>query len=315
MPSSATARGILYSLVCLVLLGTMPIISNLRPPDIGALPFAFALSFWEVVFGLPVLLAELRGSRKGVFGARLAPATRWRMGWVTLLTGAIFGLATYLYVVGVERAGATNAAIAMQATPLFAMILEALFLKGRKTPVELALTFLMLGALYYLGTSGTFLMSGLSIWFVLTLGVPLLWTIAHTFIKVEFARTPITPTQVTFFRVVISTLVLLCILVAVDPAEAGALAFHAVLQPFSALMGLVYLAELVFWFSSMRHIDVSLASSINAPWPVLTMILAFFLLGDSIALYQIGALFVVVASIYGLTLVSMRKERRLNAAN
>ncbi len=308
MPQSSVAKGIAFSLICLVLLGVMPIISNLRPAALEALPFAFALSFWEVMFGLPLLIAEARHGDRGIFGAKLSTPVRWRVIGVTLLTGALFGGATYLYVVGVEKAGAANAAIAMQATPLFAMILEALFLKGRKTPAELALTFILLGALYYLGTGGTFQMSGLSIWFVLTLCVPLMWTIAHTFIKVEFRLTPITPTQVTVFRVIVSMLILFAILTALNPADFLAVALDAILQPFSVLMGLVYFAELVFWFRSMRHIDVSLASSINAPWPVLTMVLAFFLLGDSIALYQVGALVVVIAAIYGLTRVSMKKE-------
>lgn len=307
MPKSSVAKGIAFSLVCLVLLGVMPIISNLRPAALEALPFAFALSFWEVVFGLPLLVAESRHHDRGIFGARLSRQVRWRVVGVTLLTGALFGGATYLYVVGVEKAGATNAAIAMQATPLFAIILEALFLKGRKSPAELALTFTLLGALYYLGTGGTFQMSGLSVWFVLTLCVPLLWTIAHTFIKVEFRLTPITPTQVTVFRVTVSAVMLFVILMVLNPTDFLAVALDAVLQPFSVLMGLVYLAELVFWFRAIRHIDVSLASTINAPWPLLTMVLALFLLGDSIALYQVGALVVVIAAIYGLTRVSMRK--------
>lgn len=314
MPSGSVTKGIVYSLACAVLLGVMPIISNLRPAGIDALGFAFALSVWEAVFGLPLLLAELRTGRRGVFGAHLPARIRWRMGGVTLLTGALFGVATFLYVLGVERAGATNAAIAMQATPLFALILEVIFLKGRKSAAELGLMALMLLALYYLGTSGSWQMSGLSVWFLLTLVVPLLWTIAHTFIKVEFIETPITPTQVTFFRVTISALILFVILIAVHPSDFIGLATTALLQPFSILMGLVYLAELVFWFSAIRHIDVSLAATFDAPWPVLTMILAVFLLGDTIAPYQIGALVVVIATILALTRLSVAKERRLRAA-
>ena len=314
MFTSSTAKGIAFSFVCLVLLGVMPIVSNLRPAGIDALPFAFALSVWQVVFAAPTFATELTGRNKGIFGARMTRAQWFRVTWATLLTGALFGISTFLYVLGVEKAGAANAAIAMQATPLFALIFELLFLKGRKTVTELALTFVMLLALYYLGTSGTMLMTGLSPWFLLTLAVPFLWVTAHTFIKLEFAHTPITPTQVTFFRVFISTLVLFVVLAIAYPADFAALGLDAVLQPFAILMGLVYFLELVFWFSAIRHIDVSLASTIDAPWPVLTMILAVFLLGDSIALYQIGALVVVIAAIVGLTRVSVRKEKAARVA-
>lgn len=306
--SPSVGKGIALSLVSLTLLGIMPIISNLRPSEIGALSFAFALSVWQVVFAAPVFVWELRKGTKGIFGVDLPRRERRRMILVALFTGALFGLATYLYVLGVEKAGATNAAIAIQAYPLFAILWESLFLKRRKTAVELALTAVLIGALYYLGTGGTFLMSGLSPWYLVSLGVPLVWSIAHVIIKEELSSTPVTPAQVTFFRVAISTLFLALGLIAAVPSEIGS-GISAVFQAMSALMGLVYFLELIVWFYAVRHIDVSLASSITTPWPAVTMVLAVPFLGDAIAPFQVAALVVVVACIYGLTLVSLRKNR------
>lgn len=304
----SVGKGIALSLVSLTLLGVMPIISNLRPSDIGALSFAFALSVWQVVFAAPVFGWELRKGTKGIFGIDLSRKERHRMILVALFTGALFGLSTYLYVLGVEKAGAANAAIAVQAYPLFAILWESMFLKRRKTPFELTLTAVLIGALYYLGTGGTFRMSGLSPWFLVSLGVPLLWSIAHVIIKEELSNTPITPSQVTFFRVAISTLFLAVVLVIVVPSGIE-LGFSAVFQVMSALMGLVYFLELIVWFYAVRHIDVSLASSITTPWPALTMVLAVPFLGDAIAPFQVAALAVVVVCIYGLTLASLRKNR------
>ena len=306
--STSVGKGIALSLVCLVLLGTMPIISNLRPAEIGALGFAFALSVWQVVFAAPVFALELRSGARGIFGLNLSPRERGRMTLVALFTGMLFGLSTYLYVLGVEKAGAANAAIAIQAYPLFAILWESLFLKRRKTPVELALTAMLIGSLYYLGTGGTFRMSGLSPWFLVSLGVPLLWSIAHVIIKEELSNTPVTPTQVTFFRVAISTLFLFFVLAVLGPSDLLA-GVGAVFQVMSALMGLVYFLELIVWFYAVRPIDVSLASSITTPWPALTMALAIPFLGDTVQIYQMIALVVVVACIYGLTLMGLRKAR------
>lgn len=306
LASPSVGKGIALSLVCLALLGTMPIISNLRPSDIGALSFAFALSVWQTVFAAPVLALELRNGARGIFGLDLPQRERRRMILVTLFTGAMFGLSTYLYVLGVERAGATNAAIAIQAYPLFAILWESLFLKRRKTAIELALTAILIGSLYYLGTGGTFRLSGLSPWFLVSLGVPFLWSIAHVIIREELSNTPITPAQVTFFRVAISTLFLLAILAVAVPSGVG-LGMSAVFQVMSAVMGLVYFLELIVWFYAVRHIDVSLASSITTPWPALTMMLAVTFLGDRIEAYQVVALLVVVACIYGLTVAGIRK--------
>ena len=306
LASSSVGKGIALSLVSLALLGVMPIISNLRHSDVSALSFAFALSVWQVVFATPVFGLELRSGTKGIFGLDLSRGERGRMILIAVFTGSLFGLSTYLYVLGVEKAGATNAAIAIQAYPLFAILWESLFLRRRKTSFELVLTAILIGSLYYLGTGGTFMMSGISPWFLVSLGVPLLWSIAHVIIKEELNNTPITPAQVTFFRVAISTLFLLAMLaVAVPPGIA--LGLSAVSQTMSAIMGLVYFLELIVWFYAVRHIDVSLASSITTPWPALTMILAVPFLGDTIATFQIVALFVVVACIYGLTLAGLRK--------
>lgn len=304
MPSRSVAPGLVLSFVCLVLLGMMPVIANSRPDGMEALPFALALSIWQVVFAGPVAAFEWRRIDRGILAARLSRPARRRLVALALVTGAMFGLATYLYVLGVEKAGAADAAIALQAYPLFAILWESLFLKRRKTRVELALTLGLIGALYYLGTGGTWRLAGLSPWFLVALGVPLLWSIAHVIIKEELARTPVTPAQVTFVRVAISTVFLAAVLaLAGSPDELGAAVFHVA----AVAMGFVYYVELIVWFYAVRHIDVSLASSITTPWPALTMVLAALFLGDSIEGYQIWALIVVVACIYGLTLASLKK--------
>lgn len=306
LKSPSIRNGIALSLVSLSLLGVMPIISNLRPSEVGALPFAFALSVWQVIFALPVFGLELKSGTRGIFDIELSQREGRRMIAVALFTGAMFGLSTYLYVLSVEKAGAANAAIAMQAYPLFAILWESLFLKRRKSALELTLTAVLIGSLYYLGTGGTFRVSGLSPWFLASLGVPLLWSVAHVIIKEELSLTPITPVQVTFFRVAISTLFLFTILAIAMPSGI-ATGVSTIFQTMSAVMGLVYFLELIVWFYAVRHIDVSLASSITTPWPALTMVLAVVFLGDTIQTYQIVALLVVVACIYGLTLVSLKK--------
>ncbi len=312
--SPSVGKGIALSLVSLSLLGVMPIISNLRAAGIDALSFAFALSIWQVVFAAPVFGWELSGGTKGIFGLDLSHKERRRMIYVAFFTGALFGLSTYLYVLGVEKAGATNAAIAIQAYPLFAILWETIFLKRRKTAFELALTTVLIGSLYYLGTGGTFQMSGISPWFLASLGVPLLWSIAHVIIKEELSNTRITPAQVTFFRVAISSLFLL-VLLAVFVPGGFQLGFSTIFQTMAAIMGLVYFLELIVWFYAVRHIDVSLASSITTPWPALTMVLAVPLLGDTVESYQIVALIVVVACIYGLTIASIRKAKQPASAS
>lgn len=307
MTKTQPARGIAFTLVCLCILSAMPVISNSRPEGFNALAFALCLSIWQTIFALPLFLFELRGRSKTIVKANLGRRSAIRVGLVAILTGIAFGLSTYLYVLGVEKAGATNAAIAIQAYPLFAILWESLFLKRRKSPAELALTAVLIGTLYYLGTGGTGRLDGLSFWFLVALGVPFLWSIAHVIIKEELARFPITPAQITFFRVLISSVFLGAVLLVLDPQGFDARLLMWDYQSYAVLMGLVYYLELIVWFHAVRHIDVSLASSITTPWPAFTMVLAALILGDKIELFQLIAFALIVSAIYGLTLLQLQK--------
>ncbi|WP_349359971.1 DMT family transporter [Stappia sp.] len=308
MKAPDTKIGIALALVCLGLLAVMPVLSNARDLRVEALVFAFALSLWQVVFAVPLFAREMMGTRKGVFAATWAPGRKRRALLIALLTGAMFGLSTYLYVLGAEKAGATNLAIAIQAYPLFAILWETLFLGKRKTPVELLITALLVGTLAFLATGGTLRPDALSLWFLVALGVPFLWSVAHVIIRQELTQTPVTPAQVTFFRVAISTVFLGVMLLAGGGFD-GSVA-QALLVPHAVALGLVYYLELIVWFHAVRHIDVSLASSITAPWPAVTMVLAAVVLGEAVEPYQIGSFVVIVACIYALTLASLRRSRQ-----
>ncbi len=309
MKSASTSTGISLALVCLALLATMPVISNARPDGFSALSFAFYLSLWQLVFATPLFIWELRGPNRGLFSSELTRPARRRAFSVSIFTGILFGLSIYLYVLSIQKAGAANAAIAIQAYPLFAILWETLFLKRKKTLPELALTAVLILALAYLGTGGTGRISGLSVWFVAALGVPFLWSIAHVIIKEELAETPVTPAQVTFLRVWVSAAFLAIIMAIAEPTGFAAAALRSDYQTFAITMGLVYYLELLIWFYAVRHIDVSLASTITTPWPAFTMVLAAIVLGDKIEVYQIVTFLIVVLCINGLMLASLRKTR------
>ena len=308
MKRHRSGTGISLAFICLMLLGLMPILSNGRPAGFAALSFAFFLSVWQILFSLPLLFRELGSADKGIFAAHLAPSLKRRAITIILLTGVIFGLSTYVYVLAVERAGAVSSAIAIQAYPLFAILWETLFLKRRKTVAELCFTLLLLAALSYLATGGTWHIEGLSYWFLLALAIPLLWSVAHVIIKEVLDRTPITPAQVTFFRVLVSTVFLGIVLTVVSgPGDIASDLRNLDFQRSALIMGLVYYLELVFWFYAVRSIAVSTASSITTPWPALTMILAILFLGETVEGYQLIALGVVICSIYGLLLAGAKK--------
>lgn len=315
MFNSRKRLGVLFSFISLLLLGFMPIISNSRPLHISALNFALYLSIWQLIFSTPVLLIELRSNNKGIFAADLSDRLKRKTAIIILITGAMFGISTFAYVLSMEKAGSVGAAIALQAYPLFAIILEAAFLKKKKRLNELFFTMILIIGLFYLVTQGTWQIDELSIWFGLALCVPLIWSIAHISLREVLNRTPITPVQVTFFRVLISSIIIFSISFTVHGLDEIINPLrNSTFQVFASLMGLVYYLELISWFYAVRHIDVSLASSITTPWPIITMVLATIFLHDSIESYQIIAMLLVIMSVYGI-LYSGRRNSRLIITN
>jgi len=301
--------GIALAFVCLLLLGAMPILSNARPAGFDGLTFAVWLTVWQLLCALPLYAVEQRRRT-----ATAVPVHRYpvRTVVIALATGAMFGLSTFMYVVAAEKAGAVSMVIALQAYPLFAALLEAVFLGKRKTPAELAFTLLMLAALVYLTTEGSFRSADVSWWSVFSLGIPALWSVAHILLRGLLVSTPITPNQVTVSRLVISGAFLL--LVAAAFGDAGALLRGAMdldFQKAAFLMGFAYYLELILWFYAMRYIDVSVASSVTVPSPAVTMVIAIVFLGETVERYQVFALVVVVVSMYGMLLAGNRNRKRL----
>ena len=304
--------GIAFAFGCLLLLGAMPLLANARPVAYDGLTFAVWLTFWQLLCALPLYGVERRRRPAAAAARRGYPP---RAVAIALTTGALFGLSTFMYVVAAEKAGAVSMVIALQAYPLFAALLEAIFLGKRKTPAELFFTLVMLVALVYLTTGGTFRIADVSWWSVFALGIPALWSIAHIMLRGLLVSMPITPNQVTLSRLVISGLFLALIALAFGDAgsllrAAGDIAF----QQAAFIMGLTYYIELVLWFYAVRHIDVSVASSVTVPAPAVTMLIALVFLGEAVERYQVLAMVVIAAGMYGLLLAGRHGRRRLPAA-
>lgn len=295
--------GVGLAILCLLILGAMPILAANRPARFDGLTFAIAITFWQLVAAMPLLVIErARGKR---FPKLIG---RGRAGLITLATGAMFGLSTYMYVVAAEIAGPVSMVIALQAYPLFATAWETLFLGKRKSPLELFFMLVMLLALVYLTTEGTFRIADISWWSAFALGIPLIWSIAHLLLRHVLTTTAITPNQVTISRLVISGAFLLLLALVIGTPSALAGAFTAAdFQKAAFILGVAYYLELVLWFYAMRHIDVSLASSVTVPAPAVTMLLTVLFLGGEVAPYQVAAMAVIAVGMYGLLFAGRRR--------
>lgn len=305
--------GIAFAFLCLVILGAMPILSNARPAGFDGLTFAVWLTVWQLIAALPLHLIELPARRRAAARGAASPGRRTLA--IGFLTGAMFGIATFMYVVAAEKAGAVSMIIALQAYPLFAMLWEALFQGKRKSRAELACTLLMIAALVYLTTGGTLRAAEISWWSAFALGIPLLWSIAHVLLREVLVKTAATPNQVTVSRLLVSGACLLLLHAAFGaPGALSAALGDFAFQKAALIMGLAYYLELLLWFHAMRHIDVSVGSSVTVPAPAVTMLISVFLLGQGVETYQIVAMAVIALGMYGLLLAGRRARQSASAA-
>jgi drug/metabolite transporter (DMT)-like permease len=305
---SGLRKGIALASCCLCLLGVMPIIVNARPDTSAAVTFAFWLSFWQLLFGLPLQIREWRSGERGVLARGPDAGGNRRTVMITLVTGSLFALSTWGYVLAFQKVGTVNAAIALQVYPLFAAGLEAILLRRGRTLSELGFIILIVIAVYDLATQGTWRMSGMSAWFAVALAVPLLWSVAHVILREVLVTTQITPNQVTSSRLLVSMLFLLPLALVVDgPAELTRTAIDVPGQQVAVIMGLAYYGELILWFHAVSHIDVSIASAITVPAPAVTLLLAMVFFGERVHTFQVVALSLMMIGLGGLLRATCRR--------
>jgi len=59
-----------------------------------------------------------------------------------------------------------------------------------------------------------------------------------------------------------------------------------------------YLGGHYFWYISIKNSDLSISSAIQAPQPILTTTLATLILGESLAIYDLVGIILIVSSIF-----------------
>lgn len=296
-PAPDRRKGVALAFLCLLLLGAMPLIAAHRPAGSGGLTFALGLTLWQLVAALPLFLTER--ARSSARPSRPRPSRGVTA--TALLTGAMFAVSTLMYVVAADRAGPVDMAIALQAYPFIAMAMEGAALGRSRSRAEIGWALVMCAALVWLITGGTLSAARISPWLLFTLGIPVLWSAAHLMLRGALAAAALTPSEVTVTRLTISAVVLLALHLALEPfgvlvAAAGDPGF----QTAAAVMGLAYYLELILWFSAIRHIDVSLGSSVTVPAPAVTLALSAILFATPVAPYQLVSLLVVMGALFGL---------------
>ena len=123
-----------------------------------------------------------------------------------------------------------------------------------------------------------------------------LWMFGHTMTKPMFSRNDFTPTQMVFIRNMMSGVILIITFLIFSPVD-----LSVFLNPFNQFffitMGTVYGLGLFCWYKTLSYLDVSNATIILSPTPIVTAMFATFFLGELFTIFHLIGSILVMFSI------------------
>jgi drug/metabolite transporter (DMT)-like permease len=323
MEQKSLIKGVAYAALSLLFVSFQPIIANARPEELDAFLFAAATCIVEALVFFPMLIIETRvlnnrmknemgelSGKKNPLQSKNQPSHPFEKlkehKLFLLYIGFNFGIAQVLFFIAYRLAGAINGSLAQQTTIIFGLIFGFLILKEKPNLIQIIFSFILLFGLIFAVTKGQFNLIQLNFGVILMLFVTALWMIAHSLSRSVFSQNKITPIQLAFIRNVISGFFLALVYLIFFPITNLALILKPINLLFMILMGIVYALDIFLWYNSIKYVEVSKATVIASPMPILTAFFAFAILGEFFTIYHFIGAFIIIASI--IVIVSQKSK-------
>ena len=302
---NSTKKGLLFGGLGIIIVGFQPIVANARPQSLDAFIFAAMTCLVEAIMFFPLMMMEIKRKKSNNNIKEIVSKTtvwqNWKKNiWLLILIGSIFGLNQLLFFIGYNLAGAINGSLTQKTSVFFGLIFGVLILKERITKTQAIFSVILFFGLFIAITQGSFttvydmdIITGV----LILLFITFLWMLGHTMTKSMFDRNEMTPTQMVFIRNIISGIILLTIYLIIFPVENLNVFNDPVNLFFFIAMGVVYGSGLFCWYKTLSYLDVSKATIIIAPTPIVTSLFASFLLGELFTIFHLIGISLVIISI------------------
>lgn len=292
--------GIAFAMVVLMGNGFLPIINNARPSDLEELLFTLMTVVVEFLAITPFVFIEQKHEGKPL-REFLSSKASWRKYWPWFVAiGAIFAVATYLLVIGLTISDPIAGAVLMKTMPISSIIIGYYFLGERLTWRHVACIFAMLATIVFVATKGTFQIGELSVGAFVLLVPPALWSVGHAMSKKLLTAGVVTASQMIAIRTSISGVMLCVVYVIVTGGSSAWQIADVKYLLFMILMGGNYAAMHYCWYKALQRIDMSMATGIGIPSPVVTALLAVLILGATIQWYHVIGMIATFVGLFGL---------------
>ena len=313
-----TKKGLIFGVIGVFFVGLQPIVANARPESLDAFIFAAMTCLVEASIFFPLMSLELKVNnskfKKNDDENQINQNSVWS-NWkknlsLLIFIGIIFALNQLLFFIGYGLAGAINGALTQKTSIFFGLLFGYLILKEKFTKVQIIFSLTLFLGLLIAISQGSFIYF-FEINFEIVMGVLILlfitclWMFGHTMTKPLFKRDEITPTQMVFLRNILSGTILIILYLIFFPVENFILFLNPINIFFFISMGTVYGIGLFSWYKTLSYLEVSKATIVLSPTPIVSAIFATLILGEVFTIFHLIGTIIVIISI--IIIVNQKK--------
>ncbi|WXG42366.1 MAG: DMT family transporter [Candidatus Freyarchaeum deiterrae] len=287
-------KGVIFAVVEIFISGLYPVITKY---GVGFLnPLFFAAISALIGSGFMIVVLKFRRELRQLFSRELIKY------FIPIGFFGTFATAVFFFLGSTTTSG-INSSILLQVEPLYSLVLSYFILKELIKKKQVALTLLILGGAIVILYNGVL---SINIGVILVIISPLFWQISHLFAKRIFEKTSLY--VVAASRSFYGGILLFALTLIPGISQYGFLTDPGILLIF-VLQGLTaFVGAIVVWYAVITRINLSKATAIVGVYPIFSVILAWIFLGESVSIYQIIGLAIVVVGI--LLLSQVRSEKR-----
>ncbi|MGQ9722836.1 MAG: DMT family transporter [Candidatus Jordarchaeum sp.] len=287
-------KGFILCLLEILLAGLFPVITKYGVGFIN--PIFFAAISALLGAGFMLIILKFRKELKQLFTKELLK---------NLFLIGFFGtfLSSILFFIGSTMTSGINASILLQTEPIYSIVLSFFLLGELIRKKQIALTLLILSGTIIVVYNGVL---SINMGDILILLTPFAWQIGHVLARKTFEKT--STYVVATGRVLYGGILLLILSLIPGFGEYQFLTDPGIMLLFLFQGIVVYIGSMIVWYEAIKRINLSKATGIIAPYPVFSVILAWIFLGETISVYQLAGLAIIITGI--ILLSRVRSEKR-----
>ncbi len=312
-------KGLTYGAVSLILVELQPILANSRPASLDAFIFTAITCLYQSLIFLPIVIQE-RYRVKSKFREELITFQEmastlhgWKKNYKFLLfIGVIFSVSQVLFFIGYEIAGAINGSLALKSTIVFGLIFGYVINRERISIIQIIFSFLLFFGLMIATTQGSFNVLEFNLGVIFLIITALLWILSHALTKPLLEKRELTSANIVFIRNGLNFIILFSLYITFyfinNQNNLVDLLFNPLNQLYYILFALAYAFDLYSWYKMIQYIEVSKSIAFMGPTPLVTAILASFLLAEVFTFYHAVGMGIIVISIFIIINVKQKSK-------